>query len=123
MVTAELAAALPAAVLVLVVAVNAIVIGIDQVRCADAARMAARAAARADSPEAVQRSGLRNAPASSRVVVVEGGLDVSVTVSAPVPGPLGWLAGRSQLSATAHAERESAGGSTGGPLPPAQVAP
>ncbi|AKU19238.1 hypothetical protein VV02_23450 [Luteipulveratus mongoliensis] len=107
MVSAELAAAVPAVVFVLAVALNAVVIGIDQVRCADAARLAARSAARGDSAGAVQEAGMRNAPAGARVGVA-GDTWVRVSVTSPVPGPLGWLAGDRQLSATAQAERELA---------------
>ncbi|KNX36121.1 TadE family type IV pilus minor pilin [Luteipulveratus halotolerans] len=107
MVSAELAAAVPAVVFVLAVALNAIAIGIDQVRCADGARLAARAAARGDTAEAVRAAGLRNAPDRATVLVGNGDL-VQVTVTSPVPGPFGWLVGGADLSATVRAQRETA---------------
>ena len=50
MVTAELAVVLPALLLVLAVALSALGLAVDQVRCVDAAAAGARAAARGDSP-------------------------------------------------------------------------
>lgn len=97
MVTAELAAAIPALIFVLLVAVNAVMIGINQVRCVDAARVAARAAARGDSASAVHQVGARAGPAGSTVAVTGGGAEVTVTVTAPVPGPFGWLVGGEPL--------------------------
>lgn len=97
MVTAELAATMPALIFVLLIAVNAVMIGINQVRCVDAARVAARAAARGDSAGAVQRVGIRAGPAGSSVHVAVGGDEVTVTVSARVPGPFGWLVGGKPL--------------------------
>jgi len=46
MVTAELALAVPVVVMVLALGLAAIRVGVDQVRCVDAARLAARALAR-----------------------------------------------------------------------------
>jgi Flp pilus assembly protein TadG len=54
MVTAELAACLPVLLLVLAVALSAVAIGADRVRVQDAAREAARAAARGDRPAAAR---------------------------------------------------------------------
>ena len=53
MVTAELAAALPVLVLVLAVAVSAVSVSAARIRAQDAAREAARAAARGDSARAL----------------------------------------------------------------------
>lgn len=99
MVTAELAATIPALIFVLLIAVNAVMIGINQVRCVDAARVAARAAARGDSASAVQEVGARAGPSGSTVAVAGGGAgaEVTVTVTAPVPGPFGWLVGGKPL--------------------------
>ncbi|WP_265443181.1 TadE family type IV pilus minor pilin [Flexivirga meconopsidis] len=111
MVTAELAATLPALIFVLVVALNAVLIGIDQVRCVDAARVAARAAARGDSAAAVRQVGARAGPGGAAVEVRGGpgaaGGTVIVTVRAPVPGPFGWLTGGADLSATVTTPVES----------------
>ncbi|MFC6704214.1 TadE family type IV pilus minor pilin [Flexivirga alba] len=98
MVTAELAATIPTLIFVLLIAVNAVMIGINQVRCVDAARVAARAAARGDSTSAVQEVGVRAGPSGSTVAVAGGGrAEVTVTVTAPVPGPFGWLVGGKPL--------------------------
>jgi len=101
MVTAELAAAIPALVFVLLVAINAVMIGIDQVRCVDAARAAARAAARGDSAMAVHEVGARAGPPGGSVAVAAVAGNVTVTVTAPVPGPFGWLVGGKSLRASA----------------------
>jgi hypothetical protein len=97
MVTAELAATIPALIFVLLIAVNAVMIGINQVRCVDAARVAARAAARGDSPGAVQQVGVRAGPAGSTVTIVDAAGEVTVTVTAPLPGSFGWLVGGKPL--------------------------
>jgi len=109
MVTAELAAAIPALIFMLLVAVNAVMIGIDQVRCVDAARAAARAAARGDSAAAVQEAGARAGPSGSTISVATGDALVQVTVAAPVPGPFGWLVGGRPLRSSASTPVESAG--------------
>lgn len=108
MVTAELAATIPALVFVLLIAVNAVLIGINQVRCVDAARIAARAAARGDSAAAVQEVGARASPSGSAVSVTAGGAEVTVTVTAPVPGPFGWLVGGHRLRGAATTPVEAA---------------
>ena len=59
MATAELAVVLPAVLLVLAVALSALGLAIDQIRCVDAARAGARAAARGDTAAAVTRRGAR----------------------------------------------------------------
>ena len=46
MVSAELALTVPAVLLVLAICLTALSLGVDQVRCEDAARVAARAASR-----------------------------------------------------------------------------
>ena len=56
MVTAELAVAIPAVVLVLAMCLAGVTAGIDQIRCVDAARVAARSAARGDTPGRCERS-------------------------------------------------------------------
>ncbi|WP_186526239.1 TadE family type IV pilus minor pilin [Leekyejoonella antrihumi] len=106
MVTAELAATLPAVVFVLAVLLNAVVLGIDQVRCVDAARAAARSAARGDSAGQVQVIGARAAPDGATLEVSDSGGSVTVRVSSPVPGPFGWLAGGHHLGADVTAARE-----------------
>lgn len=85
MVTAETAAVLPAFVLVLALALTSVRIGIDQVRCIDAARAGARAAARGDTEADVRAVAERAAPRGSTVTVSRDGGDVVTTVTAPTP--------------------------------------
>lgn len=107
MVTAELAVALTALVLVLGLAVNAIVAGIDLIRCTDAARVAARALARGDDPALVRAVVRESAPRGAGVSFAEGD-QVRVVVTAPVRGPLsGFLP--HDLEADAVAVREQSG--------------
>ena len=80
MVTAELAVVLPAVVLVLALSVGALGLALDQIRCVDAARAAARAASRGDSPGAVIRVAERAAPSDAVVTVGTSSGDI-VTVS------------------------------------------
>lgn len=83
MATAELAIALPAVVLVLALCLTAMAYGIDQVRCVDAARVAARAASRGEPPALVRQLAADRAPEGSVVGIQEGGSTVTVEVSAP----------------------------------------
>jgi Flp pilus assembly protein TadG len=89
MVTAELATALP--ILVLLAFVGVIAIGVCQarVRCADAAREAARVVARGDTASA---AGVARAAAGRPVAVVTGadGEETVVTVHLQVR-PVSWL--------------------------------
>ena len=88
-VTAEIAAALPALVLVVIAALWTLSLGIMQLRCADAAREAARAAARGDAPAVVRQVAEAVAPDGAVVEVTErDGLvvvQVAVEVRPPVP--------------------------------------
>ncbi len=106
MVSAELAVALPAVVFVLLVSMNALMIGVDQVRCADAARVAARSAARGDPSATVRSLGQRAGPGGAQVTQQIDGDLVRVTVSSPVPGPFGWVAGVGTLRSTGVAQLE-----------------
>lgn len=106
MVTAELAAVLPAVVLVLTVALNALALGIDQIRVVDAARIAARGASRGDDPAAVRAVVARAAPAGATVTVMRQADLVEVRVSSPVPGPFSWLTGGRALTASVIAPVE-----------------
>lgn len=99
-VTAELAVGLPAVVLVLVLVLGVAAAGMTQMRCADGARAAARAAALgADAPADDAR---RVAGGQARVVVARDGPWVTVTVSADVAG----LPGALRASATSVARVE-----------------
>lgn len=80
MVTAELAVALPALIVVLLLVLAGVAASTAQLRCVDAAREGARAAARGEGPAVTRAAALREAPAGSAVTVqVAGGL-VTVTV-------------------------------------------
>lgn len=107
MVSAELAAAVPAVLLTLVVGVTAVRLGVDEVRCVDAARLAARALARGDSEAAARELAVRSGPAASAVSVLGQGSDVVVVVTAErdVAG-----LGRITVQGTATAPRETTGG-------------
>jgi len=86
--TAEFAVALPAFVAVLVVALAGVATGIDHVRCVDAARSAARALARGDSPAAAMAVARAAAPGGAQVVtsVTSGTVTVRVTSTRAAPG-------------------------------------
>lgn len=109
MVTAETAVVLPALILVLALSLGALRYGIDQVRCLDAARAGARAAARGDSPGAVADVVRRGAPPASEVTVesARGFVTVTVRAAAP-PAPLAGLP-RPEGVAVAGAEAAAAG--------------
>jgi Flp pilus assembly protein TadG len=89
MVTAELAAALPALAIVLITAVWGIGLASAQLRCSDAAREAARAAARGEEPGTVRALAEAVAPDDAVVDVHRSAgkvtIEVRTTVSSPVP--------------------------------------
>jgi secretion/DNA translocation related TadE-like protein len=87
-VTAEVAIALPAVVLALavVLAVGAVVVA--QLRCIDAARAGARAAARGQPPAEVSAVARRIAPGGARVGISLSGGTAAVSVIAPLRLPL-----------------------------------
>ncbi|WP_116949287.1 TadE family type IV pilus minor pilin [Jiangella endophytica] len=91
MVTAEIAAAFPALVVALLMAVWAVTIAAGHLRCTDAAREAARAAARGEDLAVVRDVAAEAAPPGAEVAVDEIGGVVEVRVSArmTMPGPLG----------------------------------
>ena len=95
-VTAETAVAFPALVVVLVLALVAVGASAAQLRCASAAREAARALARGESSETARAAALSAAPPGASVMMQETGGLLRVVISAPVrlPGPLfegfGW---------------------------------
>ncbi|SHN02692.1 TadE family type IV pilus minor pilin [Cryptosporangium aurantiacum] len=100
--TAELAAAIPVVVFLLTAGLAALTATTTQLRCVDAAREAARAAARGD-PGATA-AGQRVAPDGATVRLVRDGELIRVTVSAPLPA-VGW-AWSGRIVATAVAEPE-----------------
>src|SRR4051812_21206280 len=89
MVTAELAACLPVLVLILGVAISAVEVVAERVRLVDAAREAARAAARGD-PGAGRRLALEQAP-GARGAVTSGGGRVPAVATKQVHPLGGWL--------------------------------
>lgn len=85
MVTAEAAVVLPVLVFVLAAALAAVSVVTAQMRCADAAREGARAAARGESDAAIQDIAASSAPAGSAVSVTRDGDRAIVEVRASVP--------------------------------------
>lgn len=105
MVTAETAVVLPVLLLVLAGAVAAVTLVGAQLRCVDAAREGARAAARGDTVAAVSAIADRAAPDGAVTAVMVSGEEVRVTVTADVPA-LGVLPLRVGVAAQAVALRE-----------------
>jgi Flp pilus assembly protein TadG len=87
MVTAELAVALPALVLVVVAALYGVALVTAQLRCADAAAVAARLAARGESTATVRATGLAAAPAGARLGIASSASTVTATVAVRVAIP------------------------------------
>jgi len=109
-VTAEIAVALPALVLMVMAALGAVAVATAQLRCVDAAREAARAAARGDTLPVVRSVARQCAPKQAAVTVTAHGDQVAVAVSAnvrllPGRGPAIAVQGR----AAAAVETGSAG--------------
>lgn len=113
MVTAEAAVVLPVLLVVLAAAVWALACVVAQLRCVDAASLAARAAARGEAPSVVDRTGRAAGPAGSRVAVTRTRDHVDVTVAAVVRPLGGALAALPGVPVRAHAvaAREDVGGS------------
>lgn len=86
-VTAEAAMALPVLVVFVLALVWALVAASDQIRCVDAARAGARAAARSEPEGAVRATVREAAPGGARVAVERAGGLWRVRVEAPAPGP------------------------------------
>jgi Flp pilus assembly protein TadG len=105
MVTAETAVVLPVLLLVLAGAVAAVTVVGAQLRCVDAAREGARAAARGETFAVVERVTAQTAPPGAVTGVVDAGDEVRVVVSAEI-APLGPVPLRVKVSATAVAQRE-----------------
>lgn len=82
MVTAETAVVLPALLVVLAIAIWVLAAVSGQLRCADAAGVAVRLAARGESAAAVLAAAQATAPAGAAVEVRERGDQVEVVVSA-----------------------------------------
>jgi Flp pilus assembly protein TadG len=108
MVTAETAVVLPVLLLVLVCAVAAVTVVGAQLRCVDAAREGARAAARGETSGVVAELAGAVAPDGAVTAVQPSGERVRVTVSVEV-SPLGPVPLRTRVSAEAVAQREPGG--------------
>jgi Flp pilus assembly protein TadG len=107
MVTAETAVVLPVLVFVLAGAVAAVIVVGAQLRCVDAAREAARAAARGEPAAVVTQVATGAAPDGAVTDLGGGDETVRVTVSATV-SPLAPLPWHVAVSATATGLREPA---------------
>lgn len=83
MATAELALVIPALVAVLALCLSGLGLAVDQIRAVDAARIAARAAARGEPVDAVRDLAEQAAPPGSDVTVSQSRDRVRVTVTAP----------------------------------------
>ncbi|MER6298595.1 TadE family type IV pilus minor pilin [Kitasatospora sp. NPDC001539] len=112
-VTAETAVALPALVLLAAMLIWGVLVAAAQIRCVDAARIGARAAARgeADAAELARVA----APPGAEIRLVVAADTVRVDVDAPCAGP-GRLSGllNVRLAARAVAAREDVLGSGAG---------
>ena len=105
MVTAETAVVLPVLLFVLAGAVAAVTVVGGQLRCVDAAREGARAAARGEDVATVEALVLRAAPAGVTVSVTRAGDDVRVGVVGRI-APLGAIPLDVPVSAEATARLE-----------------
>ena len=108
-VTAELAIVLPAVVLVLVVTMTTAAAAIVQVRCADAARAGARAAALGEDLAGVRAAVGEVADRGSAVSVERTGEWVTVRVTRPVSSRWGPLVASAQARAWAEPTGAGAG--------------
>jgi Flp pilus assembly protein TadG len=108
MVTAETAVVLPVLLFVLAGAVAAVTVLGAQLRCVDAAREGARAAARGESDVAVRRLVDQLSPSGAVTRVSGEGEQVRVTVTVRV-APLGPMPLAVTLSGAAVAVREPGG--------------
>lgn len=88
-VTAETAVVLPLMAAFTVTMVWLVSLGVTQARTVDAAREAARSAARGDTTAQARSWGARVAPDGSRFVITRGEHSIVVKVAAPVRGPRG----------------------------------
>jgi hypothetical protein len=100
--TAELAASLPALVLIVVVAITAVITVRTQLECVDAAREAARTEARGESGGA---AGRRVAPDGASVTLTADGTLIRATIRVQVR-PVGGLLPGFEVSASAVAAME-----------------
>ena len=106
MVTAETAVAVPAVVLVLALALSGLSLGVDAVRCQDAARVVVRELARGESLERATRDAARTMQRGAEIGTSTSGGLVTVTVFSRPPAPLRaiGLARGAECSSTARVE-------------------
>ncbi len=90
-VTAEAAMALPMLAVFTLTMAWLVSIGLTEVRALDAAREAARAAARSEDPGRVRALAAAVAPAGSTISITRTSGTVLARVSSPVGGPAGLL--------------------------------
>jgi hypothetical protein len=90
MVTAEAAFALPLLAAFALVMIFLVMIGLSKLATVDAARDAARAVARGDSPAVAAAAAEQTAPDGANVVIARTDGQVAVTVTALVDAP-SWL--------------------------------
>ncbi|MFI1649189.1 TadE family type IV pilus minor pilin [Streptomyces avidinii] len=102
-VTAEAALVIPALVLFAALLVWALMAAAAQIRCVDAARAGARAAARSEPVEVAEAAARAAAPEGARVELARVGDVWRIRVVAPAPGP-GGLPVRLGAQAVALAE-------------------
>jgi hypothetical protein len=102
--TAEAAVALPVLLVVLGLAIGAVVTVDGQLRCVDAARVAARVAARGDSDTTAARAGSEVAPRGAQVRLQHVGQDVRVTVAVTMRAGRWWPGIPLHAMATVEAE-------------------
>ncbi|WP_018551159.1 TadE family type IV pilus minor pilin [Streptomyces sp. ATexAB-D23] len=102
-VTAEAAMVIPVLAVFALALLWALMAASAQIRCVDAARAGARAAARSEPAPLVKEAALSAAPAGAAVDVERSGALWRVRVSAPTPGP-GSLAVTLSAEAAAAAE-------------------
>jgi hypothetical protein len=105
MATAEFAVAIPVVVVVLALGLGGLRLGLDELRCQDAARSAVRLLARGESTPAVRAEAVRAGPPGATVTLGAVGDRVSVTVRGRLPITLRGV-GLAEPSATAEAVRE-----------------
>ncbi|MFC9484543.1 TadE family type IV pilus minor pilin [Streptomyces hydrogenans] len=108
-VTVEAAVVLPVLALFAMALLWALAASAAQIRCVDAARAGARAAARSEPSEAVAAAARAAAPEGARVVVAREGDLWRVTVESVAPGP-GGLGVTLRAGAAALAEDTVGGG-------------
>lgn len=107
MVTAEIAVALPALILLLTLALAGVSTATDHMRCVDAARTGARLLARGETGDVVRRDVARQAPDGARITLDVAADAVRVEVVAEPPPLLRHLGVGARPRGVAHAVPES----------------